>query len=296
MSEMSNLPGLDQAFDQHIAAGVAPWLVARNGEGFLADTQPAPAVPAGAPPRPRLDSAWVPNAFADTGGDYWLPAFEVLPAGDTAFRFAVTQTGEVDDEGEPFNRATLTLSLGVVMPASLRQIAWEKPPRLVPDLQVIPTLVVPVTLEDGSTQTRSAIGTSTPTADPNIFQVRFALTGSIVEAAYVHLTRGEPTHPDGVTITIQVTHSAYQLALAVGDPPFLPWSFQLFGDGTGSAWVPLGQIGILSFFAVTTRRSRDQVALTTLFNTDEYRSRFTITADATTRPIIDAADQITAAA
>jgi hypothetical protein len=283
----------DAAFDEFIAAGLAPWLVARIGDGLLSAVSGEAKLPENALDVPRLEGDFMPNTLAGVPDEWFLPEFALVTEGDPGFAFSVTQTGDVGEDGRPFNRATLELSLRAVAPDNLAVIAVAEHFRPVPDLSLEPTLTVPVTAPDGSTQSQAVPGTATAAAGGG-YVATFNLTGPVVQAAYVHLTQG-----GGAALKIMATYTGYQTAIItepdtgfpVQGPVFRGFQFQLFGDGTTPGpFEPVDPMpGVYWFFQVTAAFART-VPVGLAFDTDTYRSRFTITAKDMTRPIIDAND------
>jgi len=283
----------DAAFDEFIAAGLAPWLVARTGAGLPSAASGEGQLPQNALDLPRLEGDFTPNTLAGVPDEWFLPEFALVTEGDPAFGFAVTQAGDPGNDGKPFNRATLTLSLRAVTPANLAAIARAGHFRPVPDLGLVPTLTVPVTAPDGSTQSQAVPGTAVAAADGG-FVATFNLTGPVVKVAYVHLTQD-----GGAGLKITASYSGYQTAIItepdagfpVHGPVFGGLQFQLFGDGTTPGpFEPVNPMpGEYWFFPVTAAFVRT-VPVGLAFDTDTYRSRFTIAVKDMTRPIIDADD------
>jgi hypothetical protein len=294
-SEIEN--EFNAAFDEFIAAGLAPWLVARTGGGLpsVPSDEVAATLPDYALDVPRLESGLSRDMLGGGHGEWFLPDFALFADADPAFSFAVAQTGDVAGDGGPFNRATLRLSLRAVMPAGVAGSPRSEPLRQVPDMIPALTLTVPVTKPDGSVGTEAVTGTVTPRPGGG-FLATFNLAGSVVEAAYVHLT-----HRGGAELEIAATYTAYQTTLItapdvgfpVHGPVFHGYQFEVFGDGgitPGAPFEPVHPMpGTYRFFPVTARFPRT-VPIGLAFNTDVYRSRFTITAEKMTRPIIDAND------
>jgi hypothetical protein len=287
---------LNAAFDEFLSAGLAPWLVARTGAGLPSAPSGEAKLPENALDVPRLEGDAVADLLVGRHFSHWFrPEFAVATEFDPVFIFAVNQTGDVGNDG-PFNRATLRLSLRTVMPANVAEIAQGNTGlvfRRVPDLNLGVTLSVPMTTRNGATEIQAVPGTATAGADGG-FVATFNLTGSVVTAAYVHLTRrGEA----GLDVT--ATYTGYQTGLVtfpdvgfpVHGPIFRGCQFKLFGDGstTPTPDEPVDPPGAYRFFPVTARFTR-AVRMGLAFDTDAYRSRFTITAENTTRPIIDAND------
>lgn len=287
----------NMAFDEFVATGIAPWIVARTGPGFpsVPSDQVAATLPDYAMDLPRLESGPTRDTLGGGQGEWFLPDFALSAGSDPAFGFAVTQTGDVAGDGGPFNRATLTLSLRAVMPAGVAALPTSGVLRQVPDLIPQFSLTVPVTEPDGSVGAESVPSTVTAAAGGG-FVATFELAGSVVEAAYVHLT-----HRGQAALAITATYPGYQTTLIwapdtgfpVHGPVFHGYQFKAFGDGgitPGPPPEPLHPIpGTYRFFPVNARFART-VPIGLTFNTDVYRSRFTITAERTTRPIIDAND------
>lgn len=285
----------EAAFDEFLAAGLAPWVAARIGVGLPSppNEDGVALLPPDALDIPRLEGGIFPNVVGGGHGEWFLPEFSLLAEPDPAFSFAASQSGEVSDNGEPFNRATLTLSLAMGLPANLVALARTDTLRQVPDVDLDIALTIPITAPDGSTRVESVPGTPV-TGAVGQFAVTFDLTGSVVEAAYVHLT-----HSGKAGLEIAATYTAYQTVLLsmpdVGFPVhgevFRGLQFQPFGDGsTGFPPEPVHPMpGVYVFFPVSARFSRT-VPIGLNFDTDAYRSRFTITAEDMTRPIIDGND------
>ncbi|MFI6166192.1 hypothetical protein ACIBCN_05330 [Nocardia sp. NPDC051052] len=287
---------IDNAFDDFVASGATPWLLARIGPGIYDNSiYPMPYPQDGWDiPCLRYESA-TPGLLDSVSGPSWyLPGF-ALVADDPAFSFAAVQSG-VDPHGDPFNRARLTFSVSMRMPdniAALYRESPDLPPRLVADLEVRQfTLSLPVTDSDGNPQMLTATSGASYT-DAGTISATFDLIGDAVEAAYVHLTRS-----GNAVLGIAVSYSVYKMVLVtapdVGFPIHRPifhgYQFHVFGDGEHGEYEPAEPVlGSYRFMPVTARVQRS-TALRLTFATDTYRSRFTITADGTTRPIIDSAD------
>jgi hypothetical protein len=282
-------------FDEFIAAGMAPWLVARVGDVVPTAISGQAALPQDALDVPQLDTAFMPNMLSGARGDDWfIPEFTLLADADPAFALAVVQTGEIADDEGPFNRATLTLTLRAVRPKNLTENPALAQLPQVPDLTVEPVLVIPVKAQDGSTKTNEVTGTAVARSDGE-FVATFELVGSIVEFTYLHLTTGGKAE-----LRIKENYTAFQTTVVriheVGEihdgRDFQGFQFDLYGDGgitPGGTLEPLDPSLRYRFFPVTARFTRTiPVGLT--FNTDAYRARYTITADDMTRPIIDIAD------
>ncbi|MGH3380724.1 MAG: hypothetical protein ACRDP6_38915, partial [Actinoallomurus sp.] len=293
-SEMEKV--LDAAFDEFVAAGNAPWLVARIGAGVPSapSDQVAATLPANALDVPRLESGLFPGTLGERG-EWFQPDLALSADADPAFGFAAIQTGEVAADGGPFNRATLTFSLRAIKPAGLTAFPELEPMRQVPDLRLGLTLTVPVTTPDGSTRTERVPGTATAGGGGG-FVATFELTGPVVEAAYAHLT-----HRGQAGLEIAATYTGYEttlitapdLGFPVPGPVFHGYQFEVFGDGGITPLVPIEVVhpmpGTYRFYPVTASFTR-AVPVGLAFHADVYRSRFTITAENLTRPIIDAGD------
>jgi hypothetical protein len=301
---------LDAAFDEFVAAGGAPWIVARTGKSVTpirrTDAGDAIArfgVPAGAPRLPRLDTAFSEGLLddPDNAATWCIPEF--MPFGgdkpDPAFQFAVTQkSGQVTRQGRPVNQAILTLSLQPALPGLLVSDAPAPGDVLrdAPDLLPVVTLSVPVTEPDGTVRPRTVPGTVARQPGDR-YQATFALPEGVVEAAYEHLT-----DLGGASLDVAATYSGLQLVRAFEPdtgfphpPTFDGWQFVPFGDGQHSGSVPADDFWFHVFFPVTARYPLDpparSVPLGLNFHTDAYRSRFTITTkEGITRPIIDVSD------
>lgn len=279
---------IDVTFDALISGGSTPWLVARTGAGMPSASAERAELPAGAADLPRLEGGIFPGLLHP---NWFMPEFALPAEADAAFGFKVTQAG-VDQDGGPFNRAALTMSLRAAMPSQLAALAESEPVRRVPDLAIEPVLTVPVAAPDGSIQRRPVPGTATEGADGG-FLLTFELVGSLVEAAYVHLMR-----EGGVGLEITAKYTAYQTALVAPlQIETLPVAtpqvrMELFGDGgntPGFPFEPVSPAGTYRFFPVVARFSRS-LPIGVVFATDDYRSRYTITAENLTRTVIDAND------
>jgi hypothetical protein len=291
---------IDKAFDEFLAAGQAPWIVRRNGDGV--DSGPNPDLPAGTLDLPRLDAAFPANLLSGKSKRSWfLPDFTLLADADPAFRFDVVQrAGQVTPDGKPVNQATLALSLRSEIPANLKHVlaAPEGPVSVVPDLHPIVTLSVPVTAQDGSVHIETTQSSVTQQPD-GTYLVTFTLSQGAVGAAFERLT-----DLGGATLELSMTYSGWQTVLVtfpdVGFPHPTPlfhgWHFQTFGDGVHSMLEPVNVFpGGYRFFPVTARYPLSpptrSLPLGLSFATDRYRTRFRITTrDGHTRPIIDASD------
>lgn len=287
---------IDNAFDEFIASGATPWLLARIGPGIYDNWQyPMPYPQDGWDiPCLRWEST-TPGLLDSVSGPSWyLPAFAMV-ADDPTFSFAAVQSG-VDPHGDPFNRAQLTFSVSVEMPdniAALYRGDPGLPPRLAADMGVLQfTLSLPVTDSDGNPQTLTATSDATYIED-GTFSATFDLIGDAVEAAYAHLTRS-----GNAVLEISAAYSVYKVTLLsapdvgfpIHGPIFHGYQFRVFGDGDHGGGEPAQPVlGSYRFMPVTAIFHRSTgIGLT--FSTDTYRNRFTITADGTTRPIIDSSD------
>ncbi|MFD6160921.1 hypothetical protein ACFWF7_03755 [Nocardia sp. NPDC060256] len=287
---------IDYAFDEFVASGATPWLLARIGPGIY-DTSlyPMPYPQDGWDiPCLRYESGTPGLLDSVSGPNWYLPAF-ALVADDPTFSFTAVQSG-VDPHGDPFNRAQLTFSVSVMMPdniAALYRGSAGLPPRLVADLAVRQfTLSLPVTDSAGNPQMLTATSGASYT-DAGTISATFDLIGDAVEAAYVHLTRS-----GNATVEIAASYSVYKMVLLtapdvgfpIHGPIFHGYQFRVFGDGEHGGGEPTQPVlGSFRFMPVTALFHRS-TALRLMFATDTYRSRFTITADGTTRPIIDSSD------
>lgn len=289
---------LDAAFDKYVARRppLSPWLIERVDAGLESAQVGIATLPATANTWPRLESGLFAGMLSDDhGNDYYVPDVAFSGGQDAAFAFAVEQTGDpAEAGGGVFNRATLTLTVRAGLSASLAHAAASMSLRPVPDVQLRPTLIVPAAAQNGSSVNQSVPGTATPNSD-GTYSVTFNLTGALVKAAYIQLTRRGQA-----SISTEVHFSGYQAALVtVPDvgfahaPTFDGYAFQVFGDGGNTAGSPLEPVnpfpGRYHFFPVTASLTRS-IALGMSFDTDAYRSRFTVTLDGRTRPIIDERD------
>ncbi|MFG1798383.1 hypothetical protein [Nocardia sp. NPDC049149] len=288
---------IDNAFDAYLAAGLAPWIVERIGPS-VATTEPGHARrPEGSLDIPDLYGTLMRDVLGVSNSikEWYRPDF-VLPAADPVFSFAVVQTGEVDADGNPFNRARLTMTINPILPAHLANY-FDKPPdsgpgHEVPDLDPKLVLLLPITDENGVPHDLTADGTISR-VDAQTMIATFDILGDRVEAAYVHLAA-----QGGASILVRSRYSAYQIArvwspdfgFPVHGPVFGDYQFELYGDGDTGAWMPVGVLGVYKFFPVTAAPYERTIKVGQTFMTDAYRSRFTITRGGLTRPIIDAGD------
>ncbi|AWZ04237.1 MULTISPECIES: hypothetical protein [unclassified Streptomyces] len=291
---------MEQGFDEFLVAEPKHWLMGRTGDHInsVFNENRSAELPADVPLLPRLESSSAPDVLAFgpfPEATWFLPSY-VLPARDPKFAFDVVQPGDVAADGGPFNRATLTLTLKEVLSDSVLSSVESGQLHPVPDLQPVVKLAVPITESDGSVSVHTVIG-STATVSGTSFTATFELSGSLVEAAYVHLTRrGE------LRLEFEPTYSGYQTTLVtspdtgfpVHGPIFQGFQFEVFGDGGDTGGAPfepslIDRIGAYVFFPCTARFHRS-LSLGLNFNTDDHRSRFTITAEGMTRPIIDGND------
>ncbi|MEU7143448.1 hypothetical protein ABZ942_28670 [Nocardia sp. NPDC046473] len=291
-------PEIDNAFDEFIATGATPWLLARIGPGIYDNWQYPMPVPLNGLDIPclRWESGTPGLLDSVTGPSWYLPIFAV-PADDPTFSFAAVQSG-VDPHGDPFNRAQLTFSVRVDMPDNIAELYRGNPglpPRLVADFGVLQfTLSLPVTDSGGNPQTLTATSDARNTEDGTVIAT-FDLIGDAVEAAYAHLTRS-----GSAVLEISAAYSVYKttrvtapdVGFPIHGPIFHGYQFQVFGDGDHGGGEPAPtpyHLGGYRFMPVTALFHRS-TPLRLTFATDTYRSRFTITADGTTRPIIDSSD------
>ncbi|SED98417.1 hypothetical protein [Streptomyces sp. TLI_105] len=292
---------IEQAFDEFLAVEPKSWLAGRTGDHIdsVVNESGTAELPADAPLLPRLESGPAPDvlAFGPFPDATWFLPTYILPAKDPKFAFDVVQKrSEVADNGEPFNRAKLTLTLKEDLSQNVLSSVASGQLHPVPDLKPIVRLAVPITEPGGQPVDNWVTGT-TATVSGTSFTVTFELKGSLVEAAYVHLTlSGE------LRLEFEPTYSGYQTALVtvpdtgfpIHGPTFQGFQFEIFGDGGDTGGTPfepslVDRIGRYVFFPCTARFHRG-LSLGLHFNTDAHRSRFTITADDMTRPIIDGND------
>lgn len=294
---------VDAAFDVFVSSRLVSWINGRIGDG-----QSSPDGLNG----PQLDCEVVPGVIVDSRGRWFRPEFGTV-SHDAAFNFAARQTTEVDEDGDPFNRATLTLTLAANPPTSLPADGAATTP--VPDLDLAVNLTVPTVAADGTTVTNRVHGAVVANPDSNTFNATFELKGAEVIATYVHLTQRDPQVPGGVVFQFIASHAAVQpasfwparieLPVAVPGGDFaidLPGQsfngiqFKLVGpEGQAFGTIPefpspFGQIPTSVRFLPIIARYDRALELGQTFHTDEYRARFTITRDGMTRPIIDAND------
>ncbi|MFE0646990.1 hypothetical protein ACFVZH_00180 [Streptomyces sp. NPDC059534] len=292
---------LEQAFDEFLVAVPQHWLVGRTGDHIdaVVNGNGTPELPTDAPLLPRLESSSAPDVLAFgpfPDATWFLPSY-VLPARDTKFAFdAVQHPGDVATDGGPFNHATFTLTLKEVLSDSVLSAVTSGQLHPVPDLHPVVRLAVPITESDSTVTVHRVTGT-TATVSGTSFTVTFELSGSLVEAAYVHLTRsGE------LRLEFEPTYSGYQTALVtapdigfpVHGPMFQGLQFEVFGDGGNTGDAPFepslnDRFGAYAFFPCTARFRRS-LSIGLHFNTDAHRSRFTISSEGMTRPIIDGND------
>lgn len=293
---------LDSAFDAFVSARLVSWINGRVGEAQW-DRNLLNG--------PELDHEVSPGVIVDAQGRWYRPEF-TISANDAAFSFAVRQENRVEEDGDPFNRATLTLTLSAYAPDGIP--ADGQISALVPGLDLAANLTVPTIAPDGSTVQNRVHGTVS--GGEHAFTVTFDLKGAEVIATYVNLTHRDPNSSGGLMLTLIASHLAIQPAvmwpahIAIPAPAPLPnlsmdlpgptfAGFQLsvsgpegglFGGGPPSLPSPFGMVPTsLRYFPVIARYDRTvEVGLS--YFTDEYRSRFTITRDGMTRPIIDAND------
>ncbi|MFE0648498.1 hypothetical protein ACFVZH_07920 [Streptomyces sp. NPDC059534] len=293
---------VEQAFDEFLAAEPKHWLVGRFGEHIdsVVNEERSAELPADLMDMPRLESNFFREAVGvDPDRTWYLPRFALvddLLGEDENFAFEVVQNGDVAEDGGPFNRATLTLTFDAVVPDHLLAHEADLPLVQVPDLNPGVSLIVPLTGSDGIPVERPVPGT-TRIADGLGFIATFELTGSLVEAAYVHLTRR-----GDLRLEFEPTYSGYQTTLVTEPDTGFPvhgsifhgFQFELFGDGGNTAGSPfepllLHQLDVYVFFP-STARYRRSLPLGLTFHTDAYRNLFTIEAEEITRPIIDVND------
>ncbi|MEV8585700.1 hypothetical protein AB0424_02065 [Streptomyces sp. NPDC051180] len=293
---------MEQAFDEFLVAEPKHWLAGRFGDHVdsVINEQRSAELPAHLRDMPRLESNFLRDAVGvDPDRTWYLPEFTLLDeaAGEDAhFAFHAVQNGDVAADGGPFNRATLTLSFDTEVPRHLLGLDDGLPLLEVPQLQPHVRLIVPLTGTGGVPEDHAVPGTAVVAGERG-FVATFELAGSLVEAAYVHLTRrGE------LRLEFEPTYSGYQTTLVqepdTGFPVhgsiFRGFQFEVFGDGgntRGSPFEPLlmGVLGAYVFFPSTARYHRS-LRIGLAFHTDAYRSLFTITAEGVTRPIIDVND------
>lgn len=291
---------VDVAFDGFVSARLASWINGRIGDGQWNSASLA---------GPQLDREVSPDVIVDDRGRWFRPAFTIVE-NDPAFGFAVRQTTEVDDDGDPFNRGTLTLTLNATKPSGLGGDATQ-----VPNLDMAVNLTVPTTAADGTTVPNRVHG-GVSAGPGNTFIVTFDLLGAVVNAAYVHLTQQDPDVPGGLVLQVIASHAGVQpastwpshldlpvpwplapVSVDLPGPAFNGFQFMVVGPGGQRVGAipelpdPFGgQVpSSVRFLPIVARYDRT-VELGLAFHTDEYRSRFTITRDGMTRPIIDAND------
>ncbi|GGY09292.1 hypothetical protein [Streptomyces tanashiensis] len=293
---------IEQAFDEFLAAEPKHWLAGRFGEHIesVLNEERSAELPADVREMPRLESNFFHDAVGTDAATLWyLPEFTLIDdqlGEDPEFAFDAEQPGSVAEDGGPFNTAVLKVSIDAVRPAHLSSAEAEFTLRPVPDLDPGVTLIIPLTGNDGVVTDVPVEGTTKRDGESG-FVAGFELSGFLVEAAYAHLTRS-----GGLRLEFAPTYSGYQTALVtepdVGFPVhgsiFHGFQFEVFGDGgntAGAPFLPLlfNQIGRYVFFPSKARFHRT-LRLGLKFNTDDYRSRFTITSMGLSRHIIDIKD------
>ncbi|SED98607.1 hypothetical protein [Streptomyces sp. TLI_105] len=289
---------IEQAFDEYLLAEPKHWLVGRFGEHIdsVVNEERSAELPSDVVEMPRLESSFFRDSVGATADTLWyLPEFDLFDE-DPDFAFAAEQNGDVAEDGGPFNRAVLTVAVDTVVPEHLHATEAEFTLHQVPDLDPGVSLIVPITGSGGVVTDVPVAGTTDSSGETG-FVATFELTGSLVEAAYVHLTRR-----GRLRLEFTPTYSGYQTTLVTEPDTGFPihgsifrgFQFEVFGDGgntPGSPFEPLlfNRIGGYVFFPSTARFHRT-LPLGLNFSTDTYRSRFTITAEGMTRPIIDVDD------
>ena len=292
----ANDPPIDKAFDEYIAwmPPLAPWLLSRTGRSFVSDCDKMPRLPPDADDRPSLASDIVDGLLTGVSGEFYRPVPTLVGGDDPAFSFKVTQTGEPSaEDGGIFNRAVMTLALRATPNAQVAHIVKGDPTlRRVPDLALLPTLVVPVTREDGSSASEAVVGDLVPVDPDGNVVATFRLSGTLVEAVFLQLSlRGQ------LSIAAQIRYSAYQLAVPHVDPTdaaglpgeYAGRTFEMLGNGTpaGGFWIPVPPpVRPYRYYPVTAGVTHT-LALGLAFATNAHRARFTVTAGGMTRPIVD---------
>lgn len=302
---------ISDACDTMLAAGLAPWVVGRLGDSFgsdpgedffWADRMDDPPDP----PWPRLDGTPTAGLIDDRGrhGCWYLPDYRLIAADlkpedelsdDVGFRFEARQTGEVLAGARPLNRAVLSFTFSHMMSKEILESFSDRGNLSeVPNVEVEAWLAIPVAAQDGSSEMRKARTVARNAASGNYF-VEFELTGDDVGLAYVHLTQS-----GSAELHVTTTYTGYQKVLIPGS------AMELHSDGVhwfGDRFIPIGDGDRVSSADVTIDPDRDTIEylpvrtsfnrtlpLEMVFNTDKFRSRFTITSKDVSRPIIDVSD------
>jgi hypothetical protein len=149
------------------------------------------------------------NLFSDRGDPnlrWYLPGF-MLAAPDPAFSFAATQTS-VDQSGNPFNQAVLTLSVQVHDPADVQQARAGHPGlrfQQIPLDNLTASLNLPYKDAAGADATAAIAGQFTQQQDGTLLLVFNGLFGPAVIQAYQQLTSlGQ------ATVTLQLNYTVWQ--------------------------------------------------------------------------------------
>ncbi|MEV7544929.1 hypothetical protein [Streptomyces sp. NPDC089915] len=276
------------------------WLVGRTGDHVNSVSSSEADLPADVTVMPRLESDFIADSVGPTIERLWyLPEFTLFADvfdEDPDFAFDADQNGDPAPDGGPFNHAVLTLGLDTKVPEHLASDEGASRLNEVPDLDPGVTLIVPVTQDDGTVKENQVKG-ATKIAGEVGFIATFELTGSLVEATYTHLTRRgklrldfEPTYSGYVTTLVNEPDTGFPVHGSI----FHGFQFQVFGDAgntPGGEFEPvLSHTTRRYVFFPSTARFHRTLPIGVDFNTDTYRSRFTITAEGMTRPIIDVND------
>jgi hypothetical protein len=151
------------------------------------------------------------NLFRDrfaTDLFWYLPAFELAADPDPAFRFAATQSG-VDSSGNPFNRASLTLSLQKGVPSDVGLAQAQNPAATFREIALTQfTVILSTTSKDANGVDQQNTYTGAVNVQPNgSIQATFEnLLGPGVIIAYQNLA-----HDGGAQIALSASYEVWRL-------------------------------------------------------------------------------------
>lgn len=184
-----------------------------------------------------LNNTRVGNVFKDrfdTALFWYLPSFGLADEPDTAFSFAATQTG-VDVSGNPFNRASITLSIKKVVPPDVLLSQTQNPTatfREIPLAQLAGTLSTTFKDANGGNQNNTYAGTVSTQADGSLQLTFDSILGVGVIVAYENLAQD-----GGAQVTLSASFAIWQLTWhrvipQVPEEPIEPWELPPHLRGT----------------------------------------------------------------
>lgn len=260
----------------------------------------------------------------DTNLFWWLPDYQLAPAPDAAFAFAASAQGISDSSGLPLFTAQITLGLVAGEPAGLADARAAHPDatfQVITPASLDAALTIIGKTDTGQDDPRSYAAVLAQTSDL-AYTATITLTGPAVTVAYDSLAHGTTA-----TLAVNVSYSVWREWRPWRRPPIILEPPPIFVHPTAEAEradkealfpitkvIPDGSILHRRFppilidpggggveppepeptWVTATDQANITIPIGNAYAADAYRPRFTVAtgtgADATVRPIIDAAD------